>query len=318
VSIIVRKAGILNTVQDLGRYGYQKYGVNPNGAMDRWAVRILNCLLGNAADSPVIEMHFPAGEFEFDRDSIFAVGGADFGPRLSGTAISNWTSHSAGAGDTLTFSGKHFGERAYLSVSGGISLGLWLGSTSTNLGAKAGGYHGRRLGAGDQLEWMSSDWPVGLTVGRSMIPRYSLSPVVRITKGPEFDILTGISASSLISEAFAISTDSNRMGFRMSGPELFRYSSSEMISSATTFGTIQLLPNGQLIILMADHQTTGGYPRIANVVEADLPLLAQIGPGKGVRFELVDHLRAEHLLIDLERELAFLRTGIRLKTATKL
>jgi len=91
-----------------------------------------------------------------------------------------------------------------------------------------------------------------------------------------------------------------------------------MISSATTFGTIQLLPNGQLIILMADHQTTGGYPRIANVVEADLPLLAQIGPGKGVRFELVDHLRAEHLLIDLERELAFLRTGIRLKTATKL
>jgi antagonist of KipI len=105
------------------------------------------------------------------------------------------------------------------------------------------------------------------------------------------------------------------MGFRMSGPELFRLSPNEMVSSATTFGTVQLLPNGQLIILMADHQTTGGYPRIANVAAVDLPLLAQLGPGKTVKFDLIRHSVAERLLIDFERDLAFLRTGIQLKSA---
>jgi antagonist of KipI len=246
---------------------------------------------------------------------VFAVGGADFSPTLSGETIANWTSYAAKPGDILLFSGKGLGERAYLSVSGGFTTGNWLGSASTNLIARAGGHLGRSLIAGDELKVEVHAATPGLTVGRSLISRYKSSPVIRITTGPEFDNLTGMSASRLMSESFSISAESNRMGFRMSGPELFRLSPNEMVSSATTFGTVQLLPNGQIIILMADHQTTGGYPRIANVAAVDLPLLAQLGPGKTVKFDLIRHSVAERLLIDFERDLAFLRTGIQLKSA---
>lgn len=314
MSIIVRKSGLQSTVQDLGRYRYQKYGVNPNGVMDRSALRILNTLLGNDENCPAVEMNYPAGEYEFTEPVVFTVGGADFHPLLSGKPISNWTSHGAQAGDILSFNGKAFGERTYFSVAGGLALRSWLGSTSTNLGAKVGGFLGRGLKVGDKIKVNRKFGPADLTVGPSILPKYSRSPVVRITRGPEFDFLTGISVSYLVSESFSISAESNRMGFRIKGPELFRLSSSDMISSATSFGTVQLLPNKQMIVLMADHQTTGGYPRIANVVAIDLPLLAQVAPGQSVRFELVENVDAERLLIKFERELAYLRTGIQLKS----
>jgi antagonist of KipI len=318
VSVIIQKAGILSTIQDLGRFGYQRFGVNPNGAMDRTAVRLLNTLLGDDQNSAVLEMHFPGGEFLFDDATVFAVGGADFRPRLSGDEIPNWTSHMAKSGSVLAFAGKTCGNRAYLAVAGGFEIPKWLGSASTSLTAEIGGHKGRRLQNGDRLQCDGREIASGNRLGPSLIPPYCSRPVIRVTPGPEYDVLTGSSVEALFSGSFAISSDSNRMGFRLAGPSLFRLSETEMLSSGTAFGTIQLLPNGQLVVLMADHQTTGGYPRIANVIERDLPLLAQLGPGDKVEFSLIAHSEAERLLLDLERDLSFLRTGLRLRSAEKL
>ena len=318
MSVIIQKAGILSTIQDLGRFGYQRFGINPNGAMDRTAVRLLNTLLGNDQNCAVVEVHFPAGEFLFDEAAVFAVGGADFRPRLSGVEIPNWTSHLARSGDVLAFADKTCGNRAYLAVAGGFEIPKWLGSSSTNLTAEIGGHEGRRLQNGDLLQCDSRKIASGNRLGPSLIPPYCSSPEIRVTPGPEYDVLTGGSVEALFSGSFAISPDSNRMGFRLAGPLLFRLTESEMLSSGTAFGTVQLLPNGQLVVLMADHQTTGGYPRIANVVEMDLPLLAQLGPGDKVAFSMIEHSEAERVLLGFERELAFLRSGLRLRSAEKL
>ena len=318
MSIAVQKAGILSTIQDLGRSGYRCFGINPNGAMDRTAVRLLNTLLGNNENSAVVEMHYPAGELFFEKPTSFAVGGADFRPRLNNIEISNWTSCAAKTGDVLRFAGKTFGNRAYLAVGGGFEVSQWLGSASTNLTAAAGGFAGRRLQNDDRLSCNGRKPLVGLRLGPSLIPAYSGSPVVRITPGPEYDLLTGSAIEELFLKQFKITPESNRMGFRLAGPVLNRLYESEMLSSGTTFGTIQLLPDGQMIVLMADHQTTGGYPRIANIVETDLPLIAQLAAGDHVRFELVDLPQAQKMILDFERELAFLRMGIRLRSSEKL
>jgi antagonist of KipI len=318
VSITIQKPGVLNTVQDLGRFGYRRFGINPNGAMDRTAVRLLNTLLGNDENCAVIEMHFPAGEFSFENQTIFSVGGADFRPRLGDKDICNWTAYEAEPGDVLSFPTKQLGNRAYLAVSGGFEIPPWLGSASTNLAAAAGGFRGRRLQNGDRLFCNDQRDPTDAKLGTSIIPTYCLSPTIRMTVGPEYDLLTGGSVEHLFSRQFTISRESDRMGFRLHGPTLNRLYDVEMISSGATFGTIQLLPDGQMVILMADHQTTGGYPRIGNIVETDLPLIAQLNAGDKVYFELIDLAGAQQLIVAFERELAFLRTGLRLRAAVKL
>ena len=224
----------------------------------------------------------------------------------------------AKSGSVLAFAGKTCGNRAYVAVAGGFEIPKWLGSASTNLTAEIGGHKGRRLQNGDRLQCDSREIALGNRLGPSLIPPYCSRPVIRVTPGPEYDLLTGSSVEALFSGPFAISSDSDRMGFRLAGPSLFRLSETEMLSSGTAFGTIQLLPNGQLVVLMADHQTTGGYPRIANVIERDLPLLAQLGPGDKVGFSLIAHSEAERLLLSFERDFAFLRTGLRLRSAEKL
>ena len=310
MTLHIRNSGILSTVQDLGRTGYRRFGVNPNGVTDTVATRGINILLGDHENTAVLEMHFPAGEFEFEKSCTFAIGGAEFGTELDGVSISNWQVHEARAGSTLRFAKRILGTRAYLAVSGGFDVGKWLGSSSTNLTAACGGFEGRRIQKGDRIgftELRVAD--IGRKLSRSIIPIYSRFPTARIIAGPEFDWITADSQKLLESESFSISNNSNRMGYRLSGEPLQRVSKEEMVSSAVTFGTIQLLPDGQLIVLMSDHQTTGGYPRIANVIAADLPLLAQIGPSDGVGFHMVTHLGAEEILLDIERDLTLLKIG---------
>jgi len=311
MSLIIRKPGILSTVQDLGRTGFRALGINPNGVMDRTAANIVNALVGNAEDAGVIETHFPAVEIEFKDDTNFAIGGADFCASVNDIPLRNWSSVNAKRGDKLAFRNRAGGARAYIAVAGGIEIGEWLGSASTNLAAAIGGFDGRALRTGDLLSCPSSFSKVRPAVGPSLIPRYSRFPTVRIVPGAEFDLLTPISETVLLKEQFTITNASNRMGFRLQGRKLSLYEPKELLSSAVTFGTVQLLPGGQLVILMADHQTTGGYPRIAGVIEADLPLLAQLNPGDKVMFKLVTVADAEKAAMRLARELAFLRQGIR-------
>jgi antagonist of KipI len=312
MSIIFKTNGILTTVQDLGRTGFRRFGINPNGAMDKRAVRLINILLGNDENESVLEMYFPAPEIRFERDAIVAVGGADFGAAVDGHPVENWKSVQIIKGQTLKFSRKFSGNIAYMSVIGGFEIKPWLQSTSTNLQAKIGGFLGRKLENNDRLPFHEKKQTarISMKLGQSLVPSFSKEPKIRLIGGEEFGFLTGFSENIFLNENFKISTNSDRMGFRLAGKPLYLLDNFELISAAVDFGTIQLLPDGQMIILMADHQTTGGYPRIGHVISSDLPILAQLGANDKVRFELISINEAEEIALKFERDLTFLRTGL--------
>ena len=314
MSLSIAKPGILTTVQDLGRRGFRRFGINPNGAMDRTAGRLINILLGNTENDAVIEMHFPAAQIDFETEAIFALGGADCGAELNGEAVENWRPIFAAEGMTLRFTGKGSGHRSYLAVKGGFEMEQWLGSSSTNLTANIGGVDGRKLIAGDCIKLrQTAIKPLQnishVRVSPSLLPFYSRFPTVRIIAGAEYELLSDSGRELFTGQDFSIANASDRMGFRLSGEPISLREPVELLSSAVDFGTIQRLPDGQLIVLMADHQTTGGYPRIAHVITQDLPLMAQLGPGDKVAFHLIEHAEAEQLAVDFERELRFLRVG---------
>lgn len=319
MSILVEKSGILATVQDTGRNGFRRFGINPNGAMDKAAARIINILLGNDEREAVLEMHFPAPVLKFEDAAIVALGGADFGAMLGGERIENWRPFYAQKGAVLKFGEKIFGSRAYLAVKGGFEIERWLGSASTNLVAEIGGFAGRSLTKGDCLFFNSnvkrqtSRFPY--RVSQNIIPRYNSRPTARVVAGAEFDRLTALGEQNFLKNSFTVSNDSNRMGFRLKGEPLHLIDKIELVSSAVNFGTIQLLPDGQMIILMADAQTSGGYPRIAHVAAVDLPIVAQLGAGDKINFQIVSLADAENLTLEFEKDLSFLRIGVNSKYA---
>ena len=315
MSIFIKKGGLLTTVQDLGRNGFRRFGINPSGVMDEAAARLVNILLGNDENEAVLEMHFPAAQVEFEANAIAAIGGGDFSPQLDDVAIENWRPFFAKKGSVLKFTGKTLGNRAYLAVRGGFKTDHWLGSSSTNLTATMGGHGGRKLDAGDRLAFKlkvkRQKTKVNCGISNSLIPVYSRFPTVRIIAGAEFAQLTKKSSDLLVNQDFVISNNSNRMGFRLTGEPLRLAKPREFISAAVEFGTIQILPDGQLIVLMADHQTAGGYPRIGHVITRDLPLVAQLGANDKVAFHLTELKHAEELQLEFERELSFFRIGCR-------
>lgn len=318
MSIIIKKAGILDILQDLGRKGFRKLGINPNGAMDKTALRLINVLLENSENQAALEMHFPASEIEFDEDTLFALGGADFRPKLNNNSIENWKVYKAEKGSALKFTEKVLGNRCYISVRHGFKIEKWLESSSTNLTAEIGGLEGRKLKSGDKINFnksfSNSDSPLSaLKIARTLIPFYSKFPTVRIIAGADYQDLTALSEQDFLSQDFSISANSDRMGFRLEGKPLHLLYGKELVSSAVDFGTLQLLPDGQIIILMADHQTTGGYPHIAHVIEQDLPLVAQLGAGDGIGFHIISLDETENLKVEFEKDLNFLKMGVRFK-----
>ena len=317
MSLLIQKEGILTTIQDLGRNGYRDLGINPGGAMDRTAARLINILLGNDEREAVLEFHFPAGIIVFEQPTVFALGGADFDTRLDGEKIENWRPYFADAGSKLRFAGKNSGSRLYLSVRGGFAAEKWLGSFSTNLVAHAGGLKGRRLRIGDSIDFrekISTKEKFNYFISPSLIPFYRPFPTVRVVAGAEFELLNKNSRSLFLESTYTVSNRSDRMGYRLTGDPLKLTNNLEMLSSAVCFGTIQLLPDGDLIVLMADHQTTGGYPRLGHVISLDLPLLAQLGPNDKVGFHLISINEAEDLSAHFENELSIFRIGCRFRT----
>jgi len=317
MSILIRKPGILTTVQDLGRNGFRRFGINQNGAMDKIAARLINALLGSEDNTAVLETHFPAPEITFEDAAVFALGGADFSAKLNNESVENWRVYFAEKGSILKFDDKIFGNRAYLSIKGGFKIEKWLDSASTNLKAKIGGYHGRNLQKDDRILLNQianrKSQIANYKISNSLIPFYSKFPTVRVVAGAEFDALTAKSQEDFLRENYTITQNSDRMGFRLAGEPLYLLNAKEMVSSAVNFGTIQLLPDGQMIVLMADHQTTGGYPRLANVISMDLPLLAQLGANDKVAFHLISIAEAENLLVEFEKYLKLMKTAINFK-----
>ena len=313
MGISIAKPGILTTVQDLGRIGLAASGINRSGVMDRVAVRLLNALLGNEERSAVLEMHFPAAEIVFEAKTVCAVGGADFSPVLNGRSISNWKVFVANKGDVLKFKGRKLGSWCYLAVSGGFKVPQWHGSSSTNLVAHCGGHEGRALIKGDKIPIHTNRKSVG-TIGKSLahdiLPCYSTNPIIRLIESGETRQLSKETLKQMTATNFTVSVEADRMGYRLSGAPIATKKSFELLTSAATFGTVQLLPDGQLVILMADHQTSGGYPRVGAVIEVDLPQLAQASPGNQLTFEFVTVEEAEFAFEKFERDLRILKTAI--------
>ncbi|HMQ03880.1 MAG TPA: biotin-dependent carboxyltransferase family protein [Pyrinomonadaceae bacterium] len=306
MALFLRKEGLMTSVQGLGTYGMQRYGINPRGAMDRFAARVANILVGNPETDPVLEAYFPGPEIEFTKAVRFALTGADFAAHLDGSPLPNWSAVSARSGQVLDLRQKISGACAYLAIEGGIEI--------SNIDEPVNS--ARRLSKGTKLVQCRKDGSSGprsrLLLSHSICPRYGVAPRVRAVEGAEFSELGPNSVRAFGKSVFTVTNDSNRMGYRLSGPPLNAVTNTEMLSAAVTFGTIQLLPDGQLIVLMADHQTSGGYPRVANVITADLPLLAQLSSNDSVSFEIVDLEVAEAALAQIESDIARLRVAVEL------
>jgi antagonist of KipI len=234
MSIIVQKEGILSTVQDLGRSGFRSSGINPGGAMDKIAARLINVLLGNNESEAVLEMHFPAPEILFEKDAVFALGGADFGAKLNNKNLENWKSYFAEKRSVLKFTGKNFGNRAYFSVTGGFEIEKWLGSASTNLTAEIGGFRGRHLQKRDRLGFKQKIIDIkqkfNYKIAGSLIPIYNRFPTVRVVAGAEFELLEASSEQFFSRQSFTITQNSNRMGFRLEGAPLKLLRNKELLA----------------------------------------------------------------------------------------
>jgi antagonist of KipI len=318
MAITIVKPGLLDTIQDMGRFGYGNWGVNPGGVMDSFAARVANMLVGNEISEAVIEIHFPGPQILFEHNALISLTGADFTPTLNDEPLPLWRPIVVRKNTVLHFPKLQHGARCYLSVHGGFYIDKWLDSYSTNLKAGAGGYNGRKLEKGDELSFRESSiyFPALLKEGRDyQVLRwkaatgkvYNYPNEIFFVKGNEWDQLTDASRYDLIENNFIIHPFSDRMGYRLKGVELKRTVEQDMISSGVNFGTIQLLPDGQLILLMADHQTAGGYPRIGHVISAHLPKLAQLRPSDCIHFSMVDVCMAEELLFAMQQELNILQ-----------
>ena len=271
------RPGMLTTVQDLGRWGYQSRGVPVSGALDWFSHRLANRLLGNADNAATLEVTMMGPHLRFERETAFAVTGADFRLTLDDTTVEMNRRIEARAGALLRFGERFRGARAYFAVSGGIEVPEVLGSRSTHLLTGMGGHQGRALRAGDVLE-AGNQGAAGLLVVRAKtVP----DPVSRLRVIPVDEKL----AASLTAQKFQVSPRSDRMGYRLEGATTPIESAGELISSAVPTGAIQVPPTGQPILLMNDRATTGGYAIAAVVIAADLPLAAQLAPGDGVEFD---------------------------------
>ncbi len=289
--IEVIKSGLFTTVQDLGRRGYQSYGVGIAGALDPFALSAANLLVGNPESAAGLEITLQGPTLRFHRETIFALAGADLEPRLDGSPIPNWTCALAPSGSVLSFKGRRNGVRAYLAASGGIDVPLVMESRSTYLLGRFGGMEGRPIKTQDQLPLFAPAENYRQLIGRvfpkDSLPSYQRNPTLRVVPGPFEEFFSEEGKEAFLSTPYTITAQSDRMGYRLQGTPISRQKKGELITCGLANGSIQVPPNGQPILLLVDRQTIGGYPIIATMIHADLPLVAQSAPGDELRFSAV-------------------------------
>ncbi len=301
--MLVVKPGLLTTVQDLGRFGHQATGVPVAGPMDAFSHRMANQLVANDPDAATLEITLIGPELEIDVDTTIAIAGAHFEVSCDDRPVPMGTSFDIRRGQRVRFGKRLQGARAYLGIAGGVQAPLVLGSRATHLVSRMGGHHGRALVAGDRLPILanagsgSTRKAVGLALPTSGRVR------VRVVPGPQADWFHADALRAVSGVSFRISPRSNRMGYRLEGPPLARVRNDELISEPVGMGAIQVPGAGEPILLMADRQTAGGYPKIGHVISADLPLAGQLAPGEFIEFVTCTRQEAVAALIARERQL---------------
>ncbi|MCP8970476.1 biotin-dependent carboxyltransferase family protein [Ectobacillus ponti] len=322
MSFTVLRKGFYTTVQDLGRHGYRQYGVVRSGAMDSFAMQAANLLVGNERNAAVLEATLLGPKLRCERSVLVAVCGGEAEMLVNGNPAPLWRPVLLAAGDVLQFGVMRSGCRLYIAAAGGVDVPEAMGSRSTYVRAGIGGYKGRALQDGDVLELgtpstlaqqLEAGGRTSWGVSPYARPAYNTSPVIRVMRGAQYDCFTEESKRQFFNGSFQVTAASDRMGYRLEGRALTLQEPLELLSEAVTFGTVQVPPEGKPIVLMADCQTTGGYPKLAAVATVDLPLLAQVKPGESVRFQEIAVEEAQRLLQEQEQALKELETGIKLK-----
>lgn len=325
MSLHVLRPGLLTTVQDVGRSGYQRYGIVAGGAADPFAARVANLLVGNDHQAAVLEMAFAGPQLRFDCETLVAWCGGDFVATLDGKPLEKNRPVRVPAGSTVEFGPARKGTMAWLAIAGGIAVPPVMGSRSTYLAARIGGLEGRSLAVGDSLPLgASSPWAEKMLalLGPAGSPAWSVHPerlgrpplpyTLRVMRGPEWEWFTGEAQQAFFNHPYTITKDSNRMGTRLAGDLLPLVAPREMVSAAVNQGVIQVPPSGQPILLGADRQTIGGYPRIGVITTVDFGSSIQLRPGDSIRFQEISTAEA-HILLR-ERELDFNTAACHLST----
>jgi antagonist of KipI len=320
MEMLVVRAGFLTSVQDLGRTGYRQFGVSLGGALDAFALRVANLLVGNEESVAGLEITLGGLQLRFADQRIVAWCGGEFDVRVGSTSVPAGHAALINAGEELKFNHPKTGCRCWLAISGGIDAPTVLGSRSTDLRASFGGFEGRAVRDGDELplgNFRRSQTAAAGRISSWSAPEpwsqtASANPLLQVVRGPDWDRFGASTLQRFTSESFAVSPDSDRMGVRFDGPELQRSDDVDLISEAASPGTIQVPPSGRPILLLGDCQTIGGYPKIAHVITFDLPVAAQLRAGDHVRFSEVSLTDAHRLLLQREREFERFRIGLSL------
>ncbi len=307
MSLEILSPGALSTIQDAGRCGYMQYGVTPGGPMDYAAFTAANRLVGNPDDMSLIEMTLMGITGTFHEATEIAITGADMNAKLDGFPVRCYERLQVAAGQTLSMGMAVNGCRSYLAVQGGFSVPVVMGSQSTNLRCHLGGFEGRPLAAGDRLEIGMSGSFVH-TTSEAAYPladrewkrpqRYESHVTVHVVEGPQAEYFAAEGKRAFYESRYRVGAQSDRMGMRLEGPAVAARDGVDIISDGILFGSIQITNGGTPIIMMADHQTTGGYAKIGTVCTFDLPKLAQLRPGDEVSFEVISTQEAERLYLE--------------------
>lgn len=290
MNIQVLHPGFLTTIQDLGRPGWAHQGVSASGAADALSLRLGNRLCGNSESAAALEMTLVGGRFEFSDTGVICLAGADFGPALDGRPAPLWTSFPVRPGQVLQIGPTRGGARCYLCVRGGLDVPLILGSASTHLLTGLGGLAGRPLRKGDALAVRPHALAGPGHLRRlhpAVLPRLHPTGPLRVVAGPQADHFTPTARETFHGAAYRVTETSDRMGLRLAGPALEKGHAADLVTEGAPLGAVQVPRDGQPIILFVEHQTTGGYPKIANVISADFHRLGQLRPRDEVRFEAV-------------------------------
>lgn len=290
----VQKPGLFTTVQDLGRYGFQRFGVPVSGAMDNFAFLMANLLVGNQSNDACLEITLQGPELRFLHDCSIAITGANLSPILNDEEILCWRTQRVQKDDVISFGQLQGGCRAYLAVRGGINVPIVMNSRSTFVRGGLGGLEGRPLKMGDVVEGFETEkTKTGFMLPDDLVPSYSSKLFVEVVLGPQIEYFTDEGVKIFLASEFTATPEFDRMGYRLDGPIIERAVASDMVSDAIPPGSVQVPLSGKPVVIMRDAQTTGGYPKIGVITAQDISIFGQVKPNDRIRFSKISLSDAE-------------------------
>ena len=309
----ILKPGMYTTIQDMGRYNYQKSGMSVAGGMDQFSLRVANILVGNQDSEACLEATLMGPQIEFQGDALIAITGANLVPMINNVAVDMWCGVKVSEGDVLSFGTAKDGCRSYIAIESGIDVPEVMGSKSTYVKGKVGGFQGRVLKKDDEINIgnaAKSNFKGILSLPTEFIPTYIKDNTVRVVMGPQDDYFTKEGINTFLNCSYEVTNEADRMGYRLAGNKISHSEGADIISDGITMGSVQVPGHGSPIIMMADRQTTGGYTKIATVITPDINIVGQLKPGDSIRFKSIDIAKAHKIYKEYMKDFDLIRESV--------